>query len=72
VAAARSELARRTGRPTGLSAIGFGDTEIAILAEGALAQRRLIDNAPAPLNGADIEEVVRDSLILWQPERRRA
>jgi len=65
-------LARRTSLPNGLSAIGFGDSDISLLAEGALAQRRLIDNAPAPLNAADIEEVVRDSLILWQPERRHA
>lgn len=65
-------LARRTALPNGLSAIGFGDSDIPLLAEGALAQRRLIDNAPIPLSAAHIEEVVRDSLILWQPERRHA
>lgn len=72
VATALSDLARRTQLPNGLSAIGFGDADIAILAEGALAQRRLIDNAPAPLSRTDIEEVLRDSLILWQPEPRHA
>lgn len=77
VAAALADLARRTGLPNGLAAIGFGAADLPLLVEGALAQRRLIDNAPVPLTQADIEEVLRDSLILWQPvpcqsERRHA
>jgi hydroxyacid-oxoacid transhydrogenase len=40
------ELMRATGLPDGLAGVGYGDSDLDALADRAIAQKRLVDNAP--------------------------
>ncbi len=59
------ELMAETGMPNGLRGVGYDDGDIGALTDRAWPQKRLIDNAPRPLERADLEALFRDSLVLW-------
>jgi alcohol dehydrogenase class IV len=63
--AALIALMRDTGIPNGLTAVGYGERDIAALVEGTLKQPRLLSGAPRPVNGADLEWILRDSMQYW-------
>lgn len=54
LAARLSELMRASAMPNGLTALGYDTDDVRALTDGAIVQRRLLDNAPV--------EVTRDSL----------
>jgi len=62
VADALSTLMRRTGLPVGLTELGFARSDLPLLAEGALRQRRLTDNAPQAPTQADFEAMYAEAL----------
>ncbi|MDX6627876.1 MAG: hydroxyacid-oxoacid transhydrogenase [Gaiellales bacterium] len=56
------QLMRDTGAPARLSELGYGDGDIAALAEGALKQQRLLVCSPREVGAADLEAILRASL----------
>jgi alcohol dehydrogenase class IV len=63
--AALIALMRDTGIPNGLTAVGYGERDIAALVEGTLKQPRLLSGAPRPVHAADLEWILRDSMQYW-------
>ena len=61
------QLMQRTGVPVNLAAIGYLPSDALALVAGTRPQRRLLDNAPRPIDDADLARVFDDAL---GPERR--
>jgi alcohol dehydrogenase class IV len=59
------ELMRATGMPNGLSALGFGESDIDALATGAEPQYRVIKNAPVDIGRDEIRRLFRAALRYW-------
>ncbi len=58
-------LMRTAGVPNGLEAIGFSPIDIAALTEGALPQRRLLDNAPVAIDTEVLDRLYRAAMRHW-------
>ena len=58
-------LMRDVGIPNGLTALGYGESDIPALVEGTLKQPRLLSGAPRAVGSAEIAAILRDSLRLW-------
>lgn len=58
-------LMQRTRTPNGLAALGFLDRDVAVLARSASAQRRLLDNAPLPVDEASLAPLFAGALRYW-------
>ncbi len=59
------EMMRATGIPNGLGGLGYSERDVAALAEGALAQQRLLVIAPRPVERGDLEELYRQAMRYW-------
>ncbi len=55
-------LMHDVGVPAGLAALGYGEEDIAALAEGAIKQQRLLDVAPRHPGPEDLAAILRASL----------
>ena len=60
-----SSLMRDIGIPNGLSEIGFGESDVDDLVEGAWKQQRLLATAPREVTPDDLAGVVRGSMEHW-------
>ncbi|NLD54673.1 MAG: iron-containing alcohol dehydrogenase, partial [Burkholderiaceae bacterium] len=58
-------LMRDIGIPNGLGAVGYAETDVTDLVEGALQQQRLLATAPREVTGDDLAGIVAGSLELW-------
>jgi alcohol dehydrogenase class IV len=58
-------LMRATGLPSGIAALGYGETDLSALAEGAFAQQRPLVMAPRAVSKQDLEGIYRDALQYW-------
>jgi alcohol dehydrogenase class IV len=58
-------LMRATAMPSGIGAVGFGRDDIPALRDGAAAQRRLLANAPRPVEGPQLEALFAAALNYW-------
>jgi alcohol dehydrogenase class IV len=58
-------LMQDTGIPNGLAALGFGDSDVSSLVEGALKQQRLLVCSPRDVEAADLEAIIRASMQHW-------
>lgn len=58
-------LMRETGLPSGIAALGYSESDVPALAEGAFAQQRLLTLAPRSVSKADLEAIYRDALRYW-------
>ena len=56
------QLMRDTGAPARLSELGYGESDIPALAEGALKQQRLLVCSPREVDATDLEAILRASL----------
>lgn len=65
VAAAFVALMQDTDAPRGLTTLGYTETDITALVDGAYPQQRLLANAPLVLARSDIAQIYRDSLQIW-------
>jgi len=65
VSARIAELMKATGMPNGISGVGYDRTHIAALTEGAVVQRRLLDNAPVPIDREALAGLFADALTCW-------
>ncbi|HWE27458.1 MAG TPA: hydroxyacid-oxoacid transhydrogenase [Polyangia bacterium] len=58
-------LMRATGAPNGIGGVGYDARDLPALARGAFAQRRLVDNAPAPVDEAQLTALFAGALRYW-------
>ncbi|MFT3712990.1 MAG: hydroxyacid-oxoacid transhydrogenase [Archangium sp.] len=69
VAAALNEtltrLMREAGVPNGLRALGYDDADVPALTKGTLLQKRLLDNAPVPVDEALMNSLFRGAATCW-------
>ena len=59
------EMMRETDIPNGLVGLGYGEADIAPLAEGAFAQQRLLANAPLPVDRDLLADLYRGASAYW-------
>ncbi|MGW5238764.1 hydroxyacid-oxoacid transhydrogenase [Monashia sp. NPDC004114] len=59
-------LMRDIGMPNGLAAVGYGESDVEALVEGALKQQRLLATSPKPVGADDLTRIVTRSLRLWE------
>ncbi len=62
IARCLGRLMRATNVPVDLGAIGYRDEDAPLLVGGTIVQRRLLDNAPRSIDGADLDRVFRDAI----------
>jgi alcohol dehydrogenase class IV len=53
---------RATGVPCGLADVGYGEGDLDALTRGAIVQRRLVDNAPLPVDEAAMHALFREAI----------
>jgi alcohol dehydrogenase class IV len=58
-------LMRATGMPNGIGGVGFTKADIPKLREGAEPQKRLLSNAPARVEGTELEALFDRALAYW-------
>jgi hydroxyacid-oxoacid transhydrogenase len=58
-------LMRATGLPSGIAALGYKDTDVAALAEGAFAQQRPLVMAPKGISREDLQGIYRSAMRYW-------
>lgn len=65
VADALVALMRATSSPNGIGGVGYGAADVEALSHGAMAQKRLVDNAPIPMSHDAMCELFRGALGYW-------
>jgi alcohol dehydrogenase class IV len=63
--AALTALMRDIGIPAGVGAVGFFDSDVDDLVEGALKQQRLLATAPREVDAESLGGIFRRSMSLW-------
>jgi len=58
-------MMRATEMPNGLSGVGYSQSDIAGLTEGAYPQRRLIENAPLSVGKTALSGLFADAMSYW-------
>lgn len=58
-------LMRDTGIPNGLSALGYGESDVAALVDGTLKQTRLLVNCPRSVGNEELQQVIANSFEYW-------
>lgn len=62
---AMATLMQQVAAPNGVAGVGYDANDIPGLVESAAPQRRLLDNAPAPVHEAELETLFNDALRCW-------
>ena len=65
LAGAIIELMKRTGMPSGLAEVGFGDQDINALVEGTLPQHRVTKLSPRPADRDDLRSLFHGAMKYW-------
>jgi hydroxyacid-oxoacid transhydrogenase len=60
-----AELMRATSMPNGIGGVGFGNSDLPALRDGALAQQRLLANAPRPPGREELEGIFSSAMRYW-------
>jgi hydroxyacid-oxoacid transhydrogenase len=60
-----AEMMQATGMPNGISGVGYDRSHVAALTEGAIVQRRLLDNAPVAIDRELLAGLFEDALTCW-------
>jgi len=58
-------LMREAGLPSRIAALGYRESDVPALAEGAFAQQRPLVMAPRSVSKQDLESIYRDALRYW-------
>jgi hydroxyacid-oxoacid transhydrogenase len=56
---------RATSMPNGISAVGYGTSDLDALAERTAPQKRLCENAPRPVSKGDLRALFEGALTCW-------
>jgi hydroxyacid-oxoacid transhydrogenase len=59
------ELMRASGVPNGVGGVGYREGDIDALARGSILQKRLVSNAPMPVDDAAMRSLFRGALSYW-------
>ncbi|MHA2122667.1 MAG: alcohol dehydrogenase, partial [Promethearchaeota archaeon] len=59
------ELMKATGIPNGLSAVGYGKSDIEEMVQGTLPQHRVTKLSPRPASAEDLRKLFAESMTLW-------
>jgi len=59
------QMMRDTDMPNGIAALGYGESDVAALAQGAFAQQRLLANSPVAVNEEDLQVLYRSASSYW-------
>lgn len=62
---ALTSLMRDVGVPNGLTALGYGVSDVAALIDGTLKQPRLLSGAPRTVGEAELDWILRDAMRHW-------
>ncbi|WP_424950281.1 hydroxyacid-oxoacid transhydrogenase [Deinococcus sp.] len=62
---ALTALMRDVGAPSGIRELGYSESDLPALIEGALKQQRLLAVAPKMPTEADLEQILRESMVNW-------
>jgi hydroxyacid-oxoacid transhydrogenase len=54
-----------TGIPNGLSALGYGESDVSTLIDGTLKQQRLLVNSPRNVGAEELQYVIQHSFEYW-------
>ncbi len=58
-------LMQQTGMPNGIHEIGYKESDIGNLSNGAIAQQRLLKNAPRAVDKNDLQELYSTAMRYW-------
>ena len=58
-------LMRAAGVPNGVGGVGYGEGDLPALARGSILQKRLVDNAPMPVDDAAMRSLFRGAISYW-------
>lgn len=58
-------LMKDVGAPSGVAELGYDESDLPALVEGAMKQQRLLAVAPRMPSAADLEQILRDSMHNW-------
>lgn len=58
-------MMRDTDMPNGLEAIGYGEADVAALAQGAYRQQRLLKNSPIEVGESELSDLYRGAARYW-------
>jgi alcohol dehydrogenase class IV len=56
---------RAAGVPNGVGGVGYREADIEALARGSILQKRLVDNAPMPVDDAAMRALFRGAMAYW-------
>ena len=62
---ALASLMRDVGIPNGLTAVGYGEHDVAALIDGTLKQPRLLSGAPRTVGAAELDRILKESMHIW-------
>lgn len=65
LAAHLAGMMRATSIPNGIGGVGYGEADLAALAEGTMLQQRLLQNAPKALTEPELVALFRGALRYW-------
>jgi alcohol dehydrogenase class IV len=60
-----TRLMREAGVPNGVAGVGYSAGDVESLARGAIVQKRLVDNAPMPVDEPAMRDLFRAALSYW-------
>jgi alcohol dehydrogenase class IV len=58
-------LMQDIGIPNGLTAVGYGERDVAALVAGTLKQPRLLAGAPRAVGAGELDLIIRDAMRYW-------
>jgi hydroxyacid-oxoacid transhydrogenase len=58
-------LMRAAGVPNGVGGVGYGERDLDALTRGSILQKRLVDNAPMPVDEAAMRSLFRGAISYW-------
>jgi hydroxyacid-oxoacid transhydrogenase len=59
------EMMRATGIPNGLKGVGYTEDDLEDLTDKAFPQKRLIDNAPMPIDREQLRDLFKSAMTYW-------
>jgi alcohol dehydrogenase class IV len=65
LSAALVDRMRAAGVPNGVGGVGYGEADVEALARGSILQKRLVDNAPMPVDQAAMQALFRGAMAYW-------
>jgi alcohol dehydrogenase class IV len=60
-----TDLMRDVGIPNGIGAVGYSESDVPDLVDGAVKQQRLLATAPKDVTEEDLAGILTRSLALW-------